>query len=445
MKNDMKDSASVGNGQFGSKIGFILASVGSAVGMGNIWLFPYRVGQYGGAAFLIPYFLFVALFGMVGLSGEFAFGRLTGTGPIGSYDYAMKTRGKKGGSILGAIPLFGSLGIAIGYAIIVGWVLRFAVGSATGAMFQFEPSEYFGQITGAFGSFPWHIVVILVTIVSLTVGIIKGIEKVNKFMMPAFFCLFLILAIRVGLLSGAKEGFHYLFYPDWSLMSDPKTWVFALGQAFFSLSLAGSGTIVYGSYLKDTEDIIGCARNVAIFDTIASILAGFVIIPAVFAFGLDPAAGPPLMFITMPKVFQMMPLGQFFAILFFVAVLFAAITSLMNLFETPIEALQEKFGFSRKLSVCVIAFVSAVIGVLIESGDSVGKWMDVVSIYIIPLGALLAGIMFFWICGDRFAREQAQMGRQKTLGKWFLPMTKYLFVGLTFIVYILGIFYGGIG
>ena len=138
------------NGQFGSKLGFILASVGSAVGMGNIWMFPYRVGQYGGATFLLIYFFFVALFGWVGLSGEFAFGRLTGTGPIGSYDYAMKSKGKNGGKILGAIPLFGSLGIAIGYAIIVGWVLRFAVGSGTGAMMAKDSTVYFSEITGAF-------------------------------------------------------------------------------------------------------------------------------------------------------------------------------------------------------------------------------------------------------------------------------------------------------
>ena len=130
---------------FTNKLGFVLASVGSAVGMGNIWMFPYRLGTYGGAAFLLPYIFFVILFGAVGLSGEFALGRLTGTGPIGAYEYAMKTKGKRGGSVLGAIPLLGSLGIAIGYAIIVGWALRFLVGAITGDMFRTESSEYFSQ------------------------------------------------------------------------------------------------------------------------------------------------------------------------------------------------------------------------------------------------------------------------------------------------------------
>lgn len=437
-KNQQRDS-------FKSGMGFILACIGSAVGMGNIWMFPYRVGQYGGAAFLIPYFIFVAIIGFSGVVGEMSFGRAMKTGPLGAFRKASEKRGKKWGEVIGLIPVLGSLGIGIGYSVVVGWILRFLVGSISGSAMSNDTGAYFSAIAGNFGSIGWHMLGLAIVFLFMIFGIANGIEKVNKFMMPAFFCLFLILAVRVCLLPGTQEGFRYLFYPDWSLMAQPKTWVFALGQAFFSLSLAGSGTIVYGSYLKDTEDVIKCARNVAIFDTIASMLAGFVIIPAVFAFGLDPAAGPPLMFITMPKVFQMMPLGQLFAILFFIAVLFAAITSLMNLFETPIEALQEKFRLSRKLSVCIVALISATVGIMIESGDNVGKWMDVVSIYIIPLGALLAGIMFFWVCGDKFAKEQAQMGRQKMLGKWFHPMTKYVFVGLTFVVYILGIFYGGIG
>lgn len=267
----------------------------------------------------------------------------------------------------------------------------------------------------------------------------------NKIMMPVFFIFFIILMIRVATLPGASDGYRYLFVPEWEKLGDIKTWVYALGQAFFSLSLAGSGTLVYGSYLKKDIDIVGCAKNVAFFDTCAALLAGIVVIPAVFAFGLDVASGPPLMFITLPAVFQKMPFGGLFAVIFFVAVLFAAITSLMNLFETPIEALQEQFRLSRKAAVGVIALVSAVIGVFIESGDSVGAWMDVVSIYIIPLGALLAGIMFFWVCPKGYARSQVEMGAKKPLGRWFEPVTKYIFVGITLVVYVLGIFFGGIG
>ena len=170
-----------------------------------------------------------------------------------------------------------------------------------------------------------------------------------------------------------------------------------------------------------------------------------VVIPAVFAFGLDVTAGPPLMFITLPAVFNQMPAGWLFAVIFFIAVLFAAITSLMNLFETPIEALQEQFQMSRKMAVACVAFIAAAVGVFIESADAVSMWMDAVSIYMIPLGALLAAVMFFWVCPRGFAREQVQKGREKMLGSWFEPVTRYLFVGLTLGVYVLGILFGGIG
>ena len=279
----------------------------------------------------------------------------------------------------------------------------------------------------------------------MILGIANGIEKVNKIIMPIFFALFIVLAVRVGFLQGAGSGYQYLFKPDWNALKDIKTWVYALGQAFFSLSIAGSGTLVYGSYLKKSEDVISCAKNVAFFDTVAAMLAAIVIIPAVFAFNLDPAAGPALMFITMPKVFQMMPFGNLFMILFFLAVLFAAISSLVNLFEAPIESIQDRFGLSRKIAVGIIAVISVVIGIMIEEGNIVSNWMDMVSIYVIPLGALLAAVMFFWICPKEFAKEQIQLGHNKEIGKWFEPLTKYIFVGLTVVVYILGIFYGGIG
>ncbi len=430
---------------FNSRIGFVLACIGSAIGMGNIWLFPYRVGQYGGAAFLIPYFIFIAVIGFTGVIGEMSFGRAMGTGPLGAFRKASQMRGGNWGEWIGMIPVLGSLGIAIGYSVVVGWILRFFAGSVTGSALSGEAESYFGALASNFGSVPWHIIGLAIVFICMAYGISTGIEKLNKIMIPAFFLLFIIMVVRIFMLENAKDGIIYMLKPNWDILAQPQTWVYALGQAFFSLSLAGSGTIVYGSYLKKTEDVVKSAKNVALFDTLASLLAVFVIIPAVFAFGLNPASGPPLMFITMPKVFQMMPMGRIFAIIFFLAVFCAAVTSLVNLFETPVEALQEKFGLSRKKAVAVIAVIAAVVGVCIESGDSVSVWMDIVSIYIIPLGALLAAIMLFWVCGSKFAREQAQMGRQKVIGKWFEPMTKYVFVGLTLFVYIMGIFYNGIG
>lgn len=430
---------------FNSRIGFVLACIGSAIGMGNIWLFPYRVGQYGGAAFLIPYFLFIAVIGFTGVIGEMSFGRAMRTGPLGAFRKASQMRGGNWGEWIGIIPVIGSLGIAIGYSVVVGWILRFLAGSVTGSALSGEAESYFGALAVNFGSVSWHIIGLAIVFICMAYGISTGIEKLNKIMIPAFFLLFMIMAVRIFMLDNAKDGIIYMLKPNWEILAQPQTWVYALGQAFFSLSLAGSGTIVYGSYLKKTEDVVESAKNVALFDTLASLLAVFVIIPAVFAFGLNPASGPPLMFITMPKVFQMMPMGRIFAIIFFLAVFCAAVTSLVNLFETPVEALQEKFGLSRKKAVIVVAVIAIGVGVCIESGDSVSIWMDIVSIYIIPLGALLAAIMLFWVCGSKFAREQAQMGRKKVIGKWFEPMTKYVFVGLTLFVYIMGIFYNGIG
>lgn len=431
---------------FSSKFGFIVACIGSAVGMGNIWLFPYRVGQFGGAAFLIPYIIFVILLGFTGVIGEMSFGRAMGTGPLGAFKKALERRGKKHGDLIGLIPVIGSLGIAIGYSVVVGWILRFTAGSITGSMINTQDSgAYFGTIAGKMGSINWHMLGLAITFIVMLAGISNGIEKINKVMMPAFYILFIILAIRVVTLPGAMEGYKYLFVPRWEYLGNPKTWVYALGQAFFSLSIAGSGTVVYGSYLKKTEDVVESAKYVAIFDTIAAMLAALVIIPSVFAFGMDPGAGPALMFITMPSVFKQMPMGQLFSIFFFIAVLFAGVTSLVNLFETPIETLQARFKLSRKTSVAVIALIGAVTGLFLEDGDMLGAWMDVISIYVIPLGALLSAIMFYWVCGPKFAREQVQLGCKKELGSWFEPMTRYVFCGLTIIVYILGIFYGGIG
>lgn len=436
--------------EFRTRLGFIVACIGSAVGMGNIWMFPYRTGKFGGAAFLIPYFIFVILLGFSGVIGEMAFGRSVKAGPLGAFSSAMAMRfgekSRKWGKLIGMIPVIGSLGIAIGYSVVVGWFLKYLFAALTGQLTKIEDmGSYFGSLAVSFGSIGWQMLGLGLTFLIMILGVTKGIEKMNKLMMPVFFIFFIILLVRVATLPGALDGYRYLLVPNWEQLGNIKTWVYALGQAFFSLSLAGSGTIVYGSYLKKDIDVVGCAKNVAFFDTCAALLAGMVVIPAVFAFQLDVASGPPLMFITLPAVFQQMPLGGLFAIIFFVAVLFAAITSLMNLFETPIEALQQQFSLSRGWAVGIIAVISAAVGIFIESGDTVGAWMDAVSIYIIPLGALLAGIMFFWVCPKGYARKQVELGASKPLGKWFEPVTKYVFVGITLIVYVLGIFFGGIG
>lgn len=434
------------NGGFHSSFGFVLACVGSAVGMGNIWMFPYRVGQYGGGAFLVPYVLFIVLFGLVGLSAEFAIGRRAKTGTLGAYEYCWAARGKgRLGYILGWIPLLGSLGIAIGYAIIVGWVVRSLAGAVTNSILTTEAAVFFGQATGNFGSVPWHVTVVLIATVILMFGATKGIEKINKILMPSFFVLFAILAVRVAFLPGAVEGYKFLFVPDWSYLLKVDTWVMAMGQAFFSLSITGSGMIVYGTYLKKSEDIPGASIRTAFFDTVAAMLAALAIMPAVFAFGIEPNAGPPLMFITLPNVFKQMPMGQLFAVLFFLSVSFAGITSLINMFEAVSESWQTRFHLTRKTAVALCGGITLAVGIFLEAEPKVGSWMDFITIIVVPFGAVLGAISIYYVLGFDEIKKEMEEGRQKPLKPSFGALAKFVYVPLAVIVFILGIVYGGIG
>ncbi len=434
------------NGGFGSSFGFVLACVGSAVGMGNIWMFPYRVGQYGGGAFLVPYILFIVLFGLVGLSAEFAIGRRAKTGTLGAYEYCWNAIGKgKLGYILGWIPLLGSLGIAIGYSIIVGWMVRALAGSVTPAILTQDAAAYFTQATGNLGSVPWHVLVIVTAAVILMFGATKGIEKINKVLMPSFFVLFAILAVRVAFLPGAVEGYKFLFMPDWKDLLKVDTWVMAMGQAFFSLSITGSGMIVYGTYLSKTEDIPKASIRTAFFDTIAAMMAALAIMPAVFAFGIEPNAGPPLMFITLPNIFRQMPMGRLFATLFFLSVAFAGITSLINMFEAVSESWQTRFKLSRKGAVALCGSIALLVGIFLEAEPSVGSWMDFITIMVVPFGAVLGAVSIYYILGYKEIKKELEEGREKPLKSCFGPLAKFVYVPLAVVVFILGIIYGGIG
>lgn len=430
------------NGNFKSTVGFVLACVGSAVGMGNIWMFPYRLGQYGGAAFLIPYLIFIALFGLVGLSAEFALGRMAKTGTLGAYAYCWKN---KFGKYIGWLPLLGSLGIAIGYSVILGWVFRSIQGVLTNELLTNDIPAFFTNMTQSFSNVPCHFLVLFVTCLLLFTSATNAIEKANKVLMPAFFILFIILAIRVSLFDGAIEGYKFLFVPKWEYLLKKETWIMAMGQAFFSLSITGSGMIVYGAYLKDDVDIPKASMQTAIFDTIAAMLAALAIMPAVFSFGIDPVSGPSLMFLTLPEVFKQMPLGNFFALFFFISVSFAGITSLINMLEAVCESWQNRFHISRKKAVLLCGIITFIISVCIENGDIVGKWMDVVTIYIIPFAALLGAITIYYILGWNALKQELDKGRKKPVGPTFKFLGKYVYVFLALIILILGILYNGIG
>lgn len=434
---------------FNNKWGFILACIGSAVGMGNIWMFPTRVSMYGGGSYLIPYFIFVALIGFTGVIGEMSFGRATKSGPVDAFGYACETKNKrKLGEAIGFIPVLGALAMAIGYTVVMGWILKYMIGAFTGKTLASADTEgfaaSFGSMASAFGNNVWQIVALVIGIIILMFGVGRGIEKANKIMMPVFFILFAVLGIYVAFQPGAIEGYKYIFRVDPKAFADPKTWIFALGQAFFSLSVAGNGTLIYGSYLSDNEDIPAAAGRVALFDTIAALLAALVIIPAMATTGAQlNQGGPGLMFIFLPALFKSMPGGYIVAIIFFVAVFMAGLSSLINLYEAPIETIQEKLHLGRKASCAIIAVIALVVSICIQG--IVSGWMDILSIYICPLGAGLAGIMFFWVCGKKYVETQVNTGRDKKLTDKFYPICKYIFCPICFLVLILGIVLGGIG
>lgn len=436
---------------FNNKWGFILACIGSAVGMGNIWMFPTRVSMYGGGSYLIPYFIFVALIGFTGVIGEMSFGRATKSGPVDAFGYACETKNKnkrKLGEAIGFIPVLGALAMAIGYTVVMGWILKYMIGAFTGKTLAPADTEgfaaSFGSMASAFGNNVWQIVALVIGIIILMFGVGRGIEKANKIMMPVFFILFAVLGIYVAFQPGAIEGYKYIFRVDPDAFADPKTWIFALGQAFFSLSIAGNGTLIYGSYLSDNEDIPAAAGRVALFDTIAAMLAALVIIPAMATTGAQlNQGGPGLMFIFLPALFKSMPGGYIVAIIFFVAVFMAGLSSLINLYEAPIATIQEKLHLGRKASCTIIAAIALVVSICIQG--IVSGWMDILSIYICPLGAGLAGIMFFWVCGKKYVETQVNTGRDKKFTDKFYPICKYIFCPVCFLVLILGIVLGGIG
>lgn len=434
---------------FNSRWGFILACIGSAVGMGNIWMFSTRVSLYGGGSFLIPYFIFVVLIGSTGVIGEMSYGRATRSGPIDAFGDACERKGKrKLGEALGMIPVIGSLAMAIGYTVVMGWILKYAAGTFTGKTLAPENVEEFGAAFGgmasAFGNNGWQIVALFLCMLILMFGVGGGIERANKILMPVFFVLFVILAVYVAFQPGAIEGYRYIFRIDQKAFADPTTWIFALGQAFFSLSVAGNGTLIYGSYLSDEEDIPASAGRVAFFDTVAAMLAALVIIPAMATTGaqLD-QGGPGLLFIYLPNLIKTMPGGWLISILFFVAVLSAGMTSLINLYEAPIATVQEKAKIGRKPACMVIAVIGVIISLLIQG--IVSDWMDVLSIYICPLGAGLAGIMFFWVCGEKYVEQHVNKGRETSFIRLYYPVCKYLYVPMCILVLVLGIALGGIG
>ena len=429
---------------FTSRWGFILSAVGSAVGMANVWGFPAKMGSNGGGAFLVAYLFFVALFSIVGLSAEYAVGRRFRTGSVGSYRQIWASRNKKLeplGGLIGWLPQAGCMCIAFGYAIIIAYVLKALFQSFTGELMQVDTGIWFESFsTTPYSVVPFHAIVVVATMLTLLLGA-KSIEKTNKVMMPTFFIIFVVLAIRVSLLPGAAAGYKFRFTPDWSALKNPMVWIWAMGQAFFSLSLTGCSMVVYGAYLDEQEAIIPLAIRTALFDTIAAMVASLVIIPACFAYGLNIGAGPSLLFVTLPRILQDIPFGRLFAIILYTAMIFAGISSLQNMFEAVVESMQYRFPKLNRIPVLFVLGVLCLgVGVNMETIDVWGPWMDIVSIYIIPIGATIGAITWVWVMKKDDLLDSLNKGSARTHGNLWYNIGRFLYVGCALTLCLVALF-----
>lgn len=344
---------------FTNKLGFVLAAAGSAVGLGNIWRFPYLAAKYGGGTFLLIYLILAVTFGFSLMIAEISIGRKTGLSAIGAFKSLDKRFGFLG-ILASAVPII----IFPYYSVIGGWVLKYFAVFISGGVSSAAGDDYFTTfISGTFEPLVWFFLFLGATAVIVLLGVEKGIEKVSKVLMPLLVILTLFVAIYGLTVDGAMDGLAYYLMPHMSDVS-AKTILAAMGQLFYSMSLAMGIMITYGSYMKKENNLESSVRQIEIFDTGVAFLAGLMIIPAVFAFsGGDPdtlSAGPGLMFMTLPKVFNSMRFGSVIGTLFFILVFFAALTSAISLMETIVSIIMDKLNWTRRKS-CIFVFILALI------------------------------------------------------------------------------------
>lgn len=387
---------------FSGKLGFVLAAAGSAVGLGNIWRFPYLAAKYGGGTFLFIYLILAVTFGFTLMTAEIAIGRKTGLSAIGAFTILDK-RFKFLGILASAVPII----IFPYYSVIGGWVVKYFFVFVTGSGHAAAGDSYFTDfISGTFEPIGWFFLFIAVTAVIVGFGVEQGIEKVSKFMMPILVLLTLFVALYGLTIDGAMDGLSYYLKPHMADVS-AKTILAAMGQLFYSMSLAMGIMITYGSYMKKEDHLESSVRQIEIFDTGVAFLAGLMIIPAVFAFsGGDSSAlqaGPGLMFITLPKVFDNMKFGNVVGTVFFLLVFFAALTSAISLMETIVSILRDKLGWTRKGTCVFVTILALVMGVPSSLGFgplNFISWMgmSVLDIMDFVSNSVLMPIVAFFTC-----------------------------------------------
>lgn len=387
---------------FTSKLGFVLAASGSAVGLGNIWRFPYLAAKYGGGTFLLIYLVLAVTFGFTLMTAEISIGRKTGLSAIGAFK-SLDRRFGFVGVLAAAVPII----IFPYYSVIGGWVVKYFSVFVSGGVEKAAGDTYFTDfISGTFEPIGWFFLFMAVTSLIVLCGVEKGIEKVSKFMMPVLVVLTVIIAVYSLTLDGAMEGLVYYIKPHMADVS-AKTILAAMGQLFYSMSLAMGIMITYGSYMKKENNLESSVRQIDLFDTGIAFLAGLMIIPAVFAFsGGDRSAlnaGPGLMFMTLPKVFAGMKFGGVIGIIFFVLVFFAALTSAISLMETIVSIFRDKFGWGRKGASIFVTVLSLALGIPSSLGfGPLGfiSWMgmSVLDIMDFVSNSVLMPIVAFFTC-----------------------------------------------
>lgn len=387
---------------FSNKLGFVLAAAGSAVGLGNIWRFPYLAAQYGGGTFLLIYLILAVTFGFTLMTAEIALGRKTGLSAIGAFRALDKRF-----NILGILAVSVPIIIFPYYSVIGGWVMKYFTVFITGDAKASAGDAYFTDfISSATEPIGWFLLFMAFTAIVVLCGVEKGIENVSKFMMPVLVILTVIISVYGLTLEGASEGLIYYLKPHMADVS-AKTILAAMGQLFYSMSLAMGIMITYGSYMKKTDNLESSVRQIELFDTAIAFLAGLMIIPAVFAFsGGDRSAlnaGPGLMFITLPKVFASMRFGSVIGTIFFLLVFFAALTSAISLMETIVSVFMDKFGWKRRFTGIFVAVLALIMGVPSSLGfGPLGfiSWngMTVLDIMDFVSNSVLMPIVAFFTC-----------------------------------------------
>ena len=427
------------NSKFSSRLGYVLAVAGSAVGLGNIWRFPYLAAKYGGGIFLLVYLILTVSFGYVLIVSETALGRMTQKSPIGAFkSFGQGIWYKIGGWINAIIPIL----IVPYYSVIGGWVIKYFVEYIKGNVNALAQDNYFNNfISDSFNVEFWFIIFALFAFITILGGVKNGIERSSKIMMPILVVLAIMVVIYSVTRPGAIEGVKYFLIPnfeDFSIM----TIVAAMGQMFYSLSIAMGILYTYGSYLEKDVDIEKSTKQVELFDTAIAILAGLMVIPAVFAFSTEAAeslqAGPSLMFITLPKVFASMGAGTIAGILFFLLVFFAALTSAISLLETSVSSLSQQFHISRNKAIVIMAFVMLTFGT--TSCLGYGVW-DFISIFgmafldfydfltnsiMMPIAALATCILIIKVVGFQRIIDEVKISSPFKREKMYVFFMKYL-------------------